>query len=108
MASMAMRRWLLHPPTPGTILSMKEDTLPADHALRMARVRLSLDGLSVGDAFGSQFFIPSVYGKHFAARTTPGGDWGYTDDTEMALGIVEVLERLGRIDQYDLAAVFAR
>jgi ADP-ribosylglycohydrolase len=74
----------------------------------MARARRSLDGLSVGDAFGSQFFLPGVYGKHFAARTTPGGEWGYTDDTEMALGIVEVLERRGHIDPHDLAAVFAR
>src|SRR5262249_11783845 len=42
-------------------------------------------------------------------RTPPAADpWNYTDDTEMALGILEVLERRGDIDQYDLAAVFAR
>ena len=29
---------------------------PADHADRLARARLSLLGLSVGDAFGEQFF----------------------------------------------------
>src|SRR5579859_1888022 len=98
MASMAMRRLLLHPPSQGTIQSMTEDTLPTDHAARMAQVRLSLDGLSVGDAFGFQFFIPGVYRQHFTARTTPGGEWGYTDDTEMALGIVEVLQRRGCID----------
>src|SRR5712692_6504792 len=87
---------------------MTTDIFPPDHADRMARARLSLDGLSVGDAFGSQFFRPGVYAKHFAGRTTPDGEWGYTDDTEMALGIVEVLERRGHIDPYDLATVFAR
>ena len=32
----------------------------------------------------------------------------YTDDTVMAMGIVEVLDRLGAIDQDTLARVFAR
>lgn len=33
-------------------------SLPSDHSDRMTRVRLALDGLSVGDAFGQQFFSP--------------------------------------------------
>lgn len=33
--------------------------------------------------------------------------WPYTDDTEMALGIVEVLRRQGCIEQDDLADIFA-
>jgi ADP-ribosylglycohydrolase len=74
----------------------------------MQRVRLSLDGLSVGDAFGGQFFIPWVFRPHFAARTPPPGPWGYTDDTEMALAIVEVLDRYGCIEQYELAHLFGR
>lgn len=84
-------------------------TLPLDHAVRMDRVRLALDGLSVGDALGSQFFIPK---NHLLLEQSdepvPWGIWGYTDDTEMALGIAEVLDRHGRIDQDDLAATFAR
>jgi ADP-ribosylglycohydrolase len=80
---------------------MATPELPSDHAARM-------DGLSIGDAFGSQFFLPGNYRKHFTARTLPNGEWGYTDDTEMALGIVDVLERYGGIDQYELAQVFAR
>ncbi|WP_149110747.1 ADP-ribosylglycohydrolase family protein [Limnoglobus roseus] len=75
----------------------------------MARVQLALDGLSVGDALGSQFFLPK---NHLLLQQPeppiPWGRWGYTDDTEMALGIAEVLERHGRIDQDDLAATFAR
>src|SRR4051794_2575160 len=83
-------------------------TLPPDHAARMGRALRSLDGLSVGDAFCAQFFMGEVYSRHLAARTTPPGPWGYTDDTEMALGIVGVLARHGAIDQYDLAANFGR
>jgi ADP-ribosylglycohydrolase len=87
---------------------MTSQAVPSDSAARMTRAQLSVDGLSIGDAFGSQFFVPGVYSKHFAARTTPGGIWGYTDDTEMALGIVEVLDQHGCIDQRHLADVFAR
>src|SRR5947208_1997759 len=82
--------------------------LPPDHAARVERARLSLDGLSVGDAFGSQFFVPGVYQRCFATRLTPPGLWNYTDDAEMALGILEVLERHGCVDQDDLAVTFAR
>lgn len=82
--------------------------LPPDHADRLERVRLSLDGLSIGDAFCAQFFRPNVYERYFSARTPPPGPWSYTDDTEMGLGIVEVLTRHGCIDQDDLARIFAR
>ncbi len=82
--------------------------LPSDHAVRLERTRCSLDGLSVGDAFGEQFFTPGVYFRFFSTRTTPPGLWNYTDDTEMALGILEVLQRHGCIDQNDLAVTFAR
>ncbi len=80
---------------------------PADHAARMERALLSLDGLSVGDAFGERFFLPpQVALSMMEQRATPRGPWGYTDDTEMALGIVQVLEEHGRIDQDALARVF--
>src|SRR5260370_12022777 len=98
----------MHAGTADGIVSMTDDVLRADQATRMARVRLALEGLSVGDAFGSQFFIPGAYHKHFTARTTPDGEWGYTDDTKMALGIVEVLQRRGGIDAYDLPQSFPR
>lgn len=88
---------------------MDTSHLPPDHADRMARARLALDGLSVGDAFGSQFFLqgnaPLLFGPR---RADPPGPWRYTDDTEMALGILEVLARHGTIDQDDLALTFAR
>jgi ADP-ribosylglycohydrolase len=75
----------------------------------MERLRQALDGLSVGDAFGSQFFIPNVFETVFATRGLPPGPvWQYTDDTEMALCIGMVLRQHGRIDQDDLAWTFAR
>jgi ADP-ribosylglycohydrolase len=84
-------------------------TRPADHADRMRRALVSLEGLSVGDAFGEKFFVhPSVLAGLFEQRAAPAPPWGYTDDTEMALAIVEVLHRHGAVEQDDLAAVFGR
>jgi len=74
----------------------------------LSRARLSLDGLSVGDAFGERFFGPhdEVVGR-ISRRELPDAPWTYTDDTEMALSIVEMLEQLGGIDQDALAGRFA-
>jgi ADP-ribosylglycohydrolase len=73
----------------------------------MARARLSLEGLSVGDALGEQFFVERHVGILLPQRRPPPGPWSYTDDTEMALGIVEVLGRLGGVEPDELARVFA-
>lgn len=74
----------------------------------MQRARLSLNGLSVGDAFGEQFFIaPDEAEAQIAARTPPPLPWKYTDDTEMACSIVAVLRDYGCIEQKELAHSFA-
>ncbi|MFO0878865.1 MAG: ADP-ribosylglycohydrolase family protein [Gemmataceae bacterium] len=86
---------------------MATDLLPPDHAVRMRRTWISLDGLSIGDAFCAQFFRANVYERYFATRTAPPGPWSYTDDTEMGIGLVEVLVRHGRVDQEDLAQTLA-
>ncbi|MBY0396265.1 MAG: ADP-ribosylglycohydrolase family protein, partial [Thermoleophilia bacterium] len=78
-------------------------TLPADHDERMRRVRLAVDGLSVGDAFGGRFFNPPD-----ETRALPTAPWPYSDDTEMALAIASVLNRRGRIEPDELALDFAR
>lgn len=73
----------------------------------LARARRSLEGLSVGDAFGEIFL--SRWGRSLpSAADLPEGPWPWTDDTHMALSIVEVLERFGRIEQDALANAFAR
>ena len=78
--------------------------MTCDKALDNAK--RSLEGLSVGDAFGELFFRLSP------DQTTPGdlppGPWRWTDDTHMALSIVEVLASYGHIDQDALAEAFAR
>ena len=88
---------------------MTHPTPPPDHDDRMDRARLALHGLSVGDALGETCFRPENWDALLDdARATARGPWPYTDDTEMALAIHEVLDRHGRIDQDDLAATFAR
>jgi ADP-ribosylglycohydrolase len=72
----------------------------------MARALLSLDGLSVGDAFGDQFFAAG-WEQRIEHRIVQRPPWMYTDDTEMGLAIVDVLAELGEIDTDLLAMRFA-
>lgn len=74
------------------------------------RMQRSLDGLSVGDAFGERFFQPpDLLARLLEAREVPGAPpWGWTDDTAMALSVVEQLREAGTIDPGTLAARFAR
>lgn len=76
----------------------------------LQRARLSLEGLSVGDAFGERYFgVDETMSHLIARRAEPGGvTWKWTDDTEMALSIVSELDRLGEIDRSALAEAFAR
>lgn len=84
-------------------------SLPHDHEIRMERTLLALDGLSTGDAFGERFFVhPSRVNLLIDSRVVPEAPWQYTDDTVMALGIVEVLRAVGSLNQDKLARVFAR
>lgn len=76
---------------------------------RLARARLSLEGLSVGDAFGERFFGPvRAIKARLESRDLPPGPWHFTDDTEMSLAVVEVLALHGGIDADALAAAFGR
>lgn len=81
-----------------------------DHKDGMERARLALEGLSLGDAFGERFFHghPADVLRMLATRQAPPAPWRYTDDTAMALGILEVLDRCGGIDQDLLSLIFAR
>lgn len=65
----------------------------------------SLDGLSVGDAYGEHFVW---HGGISPGAPLPPPPWRWTDDTHMALSIVEVLLTRGEIDGDALAAAFAR
>lgn len=75
----------------------------------LARALRSLDGLPVGDAFGELFFMPGEEAYGFIReRRIPQETWRYTDDTEMALSIVDILAKRGAIHQDELASAFAR
>jgi ADP-ribosylglycohydrolase len=75
----------------------------------MRRARLSLEGLSLGDSFGERFFLPHALAESLVEqRALPAPPWRYTDDTVMALSIVETLEIHGSIVQDTLAERFSR
>ena len=75
---------------------------------RVERARCSLEGLSVGDAFGETFFVnPDVVEGLIAQRALAARTWNYTDDSLMAMSVVSVLRQHGRIHQNALARSFA-
>ncbi|MEU2322472.1 MULTISPECIES: ADP-ribosylglycohydrolase family protein [Streptomyces] len=82
--------------------------MTTDHSpeARLRRALASLRGLSVGDALGSQFFVPVNY-PLLKRRELPESPWQWTDDTEMACSVVTVLATHHRIDQDALAHSFA-
>lgn len=82
-----------------------------DHAARMARARHSLLGLSVGDAFGERFFFPepeerAEWLSERQVGTAP--PWAWTDDTAMAISLVEILDELGTVDPDALSQRLAK
>lgn len=68
-------------------------------AERLQRARLSLEGLSLGDAYGNH------HGSNTRKHASPV--WEYSDDTEMALSVFWSLRQYGRIHQDELAQRFA-
>ena len=79
---------------------------PAVVASQLDRARLALDGLSVGDAFGQQFFAAGMREWCLANKEPPFGRWHVTDDTEMAISIFETLAEHREIVQVSLARRF--
>jgi len=82
---------------------------PPDHAERVERMMLSLDGLGLGDALGEMLAYRSVNAlSRLVNGELPAGPWFHTDDTEMAISIVAVLKSHGELNQDALARRFAR
>ena len=78
------------------------------HTTRLRRAAESLQGLSCGDAFGERFFVPdSVAMGLIQQRAIPAPPWFFTDDTVMALSILETLAEHREINQHSLAKSFA-
>ena len=78
---------------------------------RMLRALLALSGTSIGDSFGEIFF-PHENRKKILDKIFPEKPelLEYTDDTEMAIGILEVLQRYGTLigKESELLCVFAK
>jgi len=74
---------------------------------RLARAVLSLYGLAIGDGIGEMMFgRPDQAHEMIVKDDLPAGPWWHTDDTEMAISIVEVLRLLGSVHQDTLARQF--
>jgi ADP-ribosylglycohydrolase len=79
-----------------------------DSSKRLSYAKLSLNGLSIGDAIGESFF-----GKEedvllkIEKRIVEGGELLFTDDTIMGIGVFKTLEKFGEINQDYLATLFA-
>jgi hypothetical protein len=57
--------------------------LPSDHMARVERMRLSLDGLGLGDALGEMFsYQAQAAPRRLAESNLPAGPWFHTDDTD--------------------------
>jgi ADP-ribosylglycohydrolase len=83
--------------------------LPSDHQTRVERMRLSLDGLAIGDALGEALcYRAEMALERLRDNDLPAGPWFHTDDTEMAISIAAVLKSHGYIDQDALAKRFSR
>src|SRR5215472_9798745 len=78
------------------------------HAKRMRRAAQSLEGLSCGDAFGERFFLPETVAESMIQeRAIPAPPWFFTDDTVMALSILETLAEHREINPDSLAISYA-
>lgn len=75
------------------------------HDRRMAPARVPLTGLPVGDAFGDQFFL--LHNRAVSATSgLPPAPWKWSDGTQTACSIIDVLNRRHRIDRADLVRYF--
>jgi ADP-ribosylglycohydrolase len=78
-----------------------------DSTKRLSNAKLSLNGLSIGDAIGESFF-----GKEeevllkIEKRLVQEKELFFTDDTIMAIGVFKTLEKFGEIKQDYLAKLF--
>ncbi|WP_067714116.1 ADP-ribosylglycohydrolase family protein [Nocardia yamanashiensis] len=72
-----------------------------------SRAYASLQGLALGDAFGS-CYEDAMNQPALRERRVLPGPWLWTDDTQMACSIFAVLAEHGRIDQDALAGSFAQ
>ena len=75
---------------------------------RIKYAKRALDGIALGDCFGQSFFMPDETARQrIKNREILNEPWYFTDDTVMAIGIFQILEKYGESNQGALARVFA-
>ncbi len=75
---------------------------------RIEFAKVSLIGLSVGDAFGESFFgEENQILDRITKRELKSPHWHFTDDTVMGVAIYRILEQYGEVRQDKLAKLFA-
>ncbi|WP_165872134.1 ADP-ribosylglycohydrolase family protein [Tenacibaculum sp. M341] len=75
---------------------------------RIALAKQSLTGISIGDAFGDSFFRNRDEVEiALSNKTIPETQWRFTDDTIMAIPILQSLEEFGEVNQDFIAVKFA-
>lgn len=85
------------------------DIKPLAHKERLSRALASLDGLSVGDALGEMLSVCSRNARQAIEQgRLPGPHWWHTDDTQMAMAVVEELSCHRGIAPDSLARRFVR
>ena len=88
---------------------MPDSSTVASHEERIALSREVLEGLAIGDAFGEACSYSYDRVRDKLSDDISGlGSLRYTDDTEMASAVLEVLIRLRGIDEDVLAWQFRR
>jgi ADP-ribosylglycohydrolase len=93
----------------GTTVAARDQAIAPPRTERDRRAFESLHGLAVADALGARFEgsdLDPARGPASIEHTEGIAPW--TDDTQMALSLVEVLQRHDAIDQDSLAAAFAQ
>jgi ADP-ribosylglycohydrolase len=75
---------------------------------RIRYAKRALDGIALGDCFGQTFFVSEeIARQRIKDREILNEPWSFTDDTVMAIGIYQILKKYDKIDQDELAKVFA-
>lgn len=75
---------------------------------RIELAKKSLTGIAIGDAFGDSFFRERIIvDDALRNKYVPETQWRYTDDTIMAIPLLESLEQFGEINQDFIAFKFA-
>lgn len=76
---------------------------------RLQRALLSLEGLAIGDALGEMLSTRAEHAFELAdSDLLPNGPWLHTDDTEMAIAVVQTLAAAEQIHNDTLAMRFVQ